>query len=48
MMAWAPRGKGGFRQVDCELLCTRPPDRLPALRMDGTRKDGVFVVEPLE
>jgi len=48
LMAWAPRGKGGFRQVDCGLLCTRPPDRLPALRMDGTRKDGVFVVEPLE
>ena len=48
LMAWAPRGKGGFRQVECELLSIRPPDPLPALRPDGTRADGVCMVEPLD
>ena len=47
MMTWAPGGDKEFVAVRCRLRAVRAPDPLPARKPDGTRCDGVYIVEPI-
>jgi len=47
MITWAPGGKSGFVAVGSHLRELRPPESLPPRKYDGSRCDGVCIVEPM-
>jgi 4-hydroxybenzoate polyprenyltransferase len=48
MITWAPGGKSGFVETRSHLRAIRPPDPAPTRRRDGSRCDGVCIVEPVD